>query len=158
MTGRRVLLGLIGANIQNSLSPVLHENACAAAGIHGYYHLMDLDHLPGRRLEELIDAARNAGFQGVNVTFPCKEAVLPLLDDVTDEARQIGAVNTVTIGADGRLVGYNTDRTGFRLSFEETLGRAAIAGKTAAADRRRRRRPRGCLRASGFGRGARPRP
>jgi shikimate dehydrogenase len=132
MTGRRVLLGLIGAHIQNSLAPALHEDACAAAGIHGYYHLMDLERLPGRRLEDVLDAVRNAGFQGVNVTFPCKEAVLPLLHDVSDEARQIGAVNTVTIGADGRTVGYNTDRIGFRLSFEEALGRAAIAGKTAA--------------------------
>ena len=131
MTGRRVLLGLIGANIQKSLSPVLHESACAAAGMHGYYHLMDLDHLPGRRLEDLIDAVRDAGFQGVNITFPCKEAILPLLHAVSDEAREIGAVNTVTVGADGRTVGYNTDRVGFRRSFEETLGRAAIAGKTA---------------------------
>jgi shikimate dehydrogenase len=132
MTGRRVLLGLIGANIQRSLSPALHEHACSAAGMHGYYHLMDLDRLPGRRLEDLFDAVRNAGFQGVNITFPCKEAILPLLHQVSDEADEIGAVNTVTIGADGRTVGYNTDRVGFRRSFEETLGRAAIAGKTAA--------------------------
>jgi shikimate dehydrogenase len=130
MTGRRVLLGLIGANVQKSLSPVLHERACAAAGMHGYYHLMDLDRLPGRSIEAVLSAVRNAGFQGVNVTFPCKEAVLPLLDEVSAEARQIGAVNTVTIDAAGRTAGYNTDRIGFRRSVEETLGQAAVAGQT----------------------------
>ena len=69
-----------------------------------------------------------AGFAGVNVTFPCKEAVLPLLDEVSPEARLIGAVNTVTIDRDGRTKGYNTDRIGFRRGFEETLGR--IEGET----------------------------
>jgi shikimate dehydrogenase len=120
---RRVLIGLIGANIGKSLSPALHEDAFAAAGMRGHYHLMDLDQLPGRRLEDLLLAARMAGFAGVNVTFPCKEAVLPLLDEVSPEARLIGAVNTVTIDRDGRTKGYNTDRIGFRRGFEEMLGR-----------------------------------
>jgi shikimate dehydrogenase len=125
---RRVLVGLIGANIQKSLSPALHEDAFAAAGMCGHYHLMDLDRLPGRSLEELLNAARTAGFAGVNITYPCKEAVLPLLDEVSEEARQIGAVNSVTIDRDGRTKGYNTDRIGFRRGFEETLGR--IEGET----------------------------
>jgi shikimate dehydrogenase len=127
---RRALVGLIGANIQKSLSPRLHEDAFAAAGIRGYYHLMDLDLLPGRSAGDLLAAARALGFTGLNVTFPCKEAVLPLLDDVSAEARQIGAINTVTIDADGRTCGHNTDRPGFRMSFEERLGRAAVAGKS----------------------------
>ena len=78
---QRMLVGLIGANIQKSLSPALFEDACAAAGIRGHYHLMDLDHLPGRSLGGPVAAARTAGFRGVNVTYPCKEAVLPLLDE-----------------------------------------------------------------------------
>ena len=127
---KRTLVGLIGANIEKSLSPVLHEDAFAAAGIRGHYHLMDLERLPGRTLAELLGAAGTAGFAGVNVTYPCKEAVLPLLDDVSAEARQIGAVNTVTIDKNRRTTGYNTDRVGFRLSFEEALGRGAVAGKT----------------------------
>ncbi len=126
-----VLVGLIGANIQRSLSPALFEDFCAALGRSGHYHLMDTDLLPGRRLEDLLAAARTAGFAGVNVTYPFKEAVLALLDEISDEARQIGAVNTVTIGRDGTTRGYNTDRTGFRRSFEEKLGREAVAGKTA---------------------------
>lgn len=126
----RALVGLIGANIQKSLSPALHEDAFAAAGIRGHYHLMDIDRLPGRALADVLGAVRVAGFAGVNITYPCKEAVLPLLDAVSPEARQIGAVNTVTIDARGRMTGYNTDRFGFSASFEGTLGRAAVAGKS----------------------------
>ena len=128
---QRMLAGLIGANIQKSLSPALQEDACAAAGIRGHYHLMDLDVLPGRNLEILLDAARTAGFAGVNVTFPCKEAVLPLLDAVSPEARQIGAVNTVIFDGRGRTTGHNTDRIGFRRAFEDALGRDLVGGKTA---------------------------
>ena len=127
---RRMLVGLIGANIQKSLSPALHEDALAAAGMHGHYHLMDLDRLPGRGLADLLSAARTAGFAGVNITYPCKQSVMPLLDDVSPEARQIGAVNTVTIAGDGRTKGYNTDRIGFRRAFEETLGKDAASGKS----------------------------
>jgi shikimate dehydrogenase len=128
---RRVLAGLIGANIQKSLAPALHEDACAAAGMHGLYHLMDLDALPGRTLESLVDAVRMAGFAGVNVTYPCKEAVLPLLDEVSAEARQIGAVNTVIIDAAGRTTGHNTDRTGFRRAFADAFGGAAVRDRAA---------------------------
>ena len=127
----RMLVGLIGANIQKSLSPALFEDACAAKGIRGHYHLMDMDQLPGRSLTDLLHAARTAGFKGVNVTYPCKETVVPLLDGLSPEARQIGAVNTVTIGADGRTTGYNTDRIGFRRAFEEQLGAELVAGKAA---------------------------
>lgn len=128
---KRLLVGLIGANIQGSLSPALHEDAFAAAGVAGHYHLMDLDRLPGRRLDDLIAAARTAGFAGVNVTYPCKEAAVKLVDALSTEARQIGAVNTITFDRDGRATGHNTDRIGFRRSFEETLGAAAVAGRAA---------------------------
>ena len=131
MNETRFLVGLIGRNILNSLSPALHEDAFASANLRGYYHLMDLDDLPGRRLPDLLGAVRVAGFAGVNVTFPCKEAVLPLLDDISAEAREIGAVNTVTIARDGRMVGHNTDRAGFRCSVEEQIGRDRVAGRTA---------------------------
>lgn len=130
MSGRRVLVGLIGANIMKSLSPALHADAFVAAGIDGYYHLMDIDHLPGRQLPQLLDAVRTAGFSGTNVTFPFKQDVLALLDEVEREAAQIGAVNTVTIARDGSTTGYNTDRRGFRRSFEEGLGRASTEGAT----------------------------
>jgi shikimate dehydrogenase len=126
----RTLVGLIGANIQQSLSPALHEDAFAAIGTVGHYHLMDVDVLPGRRLDALLAAARTAGFAGVNVTFPFKEAVIPLLDSVSEEARQIGAVNTVVIDATGRTTGHNTDRSGFRAAFIEAFGADAARGRT----------------------------
>ena len=131
MTHRRVLVGLIGANISRSLSPALHQDAFAAAGIEGYYHLMDVERLPGRSLAQLLDAARAMGFAGLNVTYPFKLDVLARLDRVDDEAAQIGAVNTVTIAADGRMTGFNTDRCGFRRHFESSLGRSAANGASA---------------------------
>jgi len=130
MSGHRALVGLIGANIQRSLSPALHEDAFAAHAMRGHYHLMDVDVGARRSLGELLEGVRATGFLGVNVTFPYKEAVLPLLDEVSPEARQIGAVNTVTIDRDGRTQGYNTDRVGFRRSFEEGLGRASVEGQS----------------------------
>ncbi|MGA3004634.1 MAG: shikimate dehydrogenase [Acetobacteraceae bacterium] len=131
MFNRQALIGLLGANIMKSLAPALHIDAFAAAGITGHYHLMDVDQLPGRTLQSLLDAVKTAGFVGVNVTFPFKQAVIPLLDTLSPEARQIGAVNTVVIGKTGHTTGYNTDRSGFRLNFEDGLGRAAAEGKTA---------------------------
>lgn len=131
MSAAATLVGLIGANIMKSLSPALHEDAFAAAGLRGHYHLLDLQRLPGRTLKDLLAAVTNAGFAGVNVTFPCKEAIMPLLDEISADARQIGAVNTVTVSDHGRTVGYNTDRIGFRRSFKEGLGRASVEGKTA---------------------------
>ena len=124
----RKLLGLIGANIGGSLAPALHEDACAAAGIVGHYHLMDVDVLVGRRLEDLFAAVRAAGFAGINVTYPFKEAVIPLLDALSPEAGEIGAVNTVTIDGTGRAVGHNTDRSGFRQAFAEAFGAQRARG------------------------------
>ena len=131
MFNRQALIGLIGANIMKSLAPALHIDAFAAARITGHYHLMDVDQLPGRTLKGLLDAVKSAGFLGVNITFPFKQEVMPLLDELSTEARQTGAVNTVVIGRDGRTAGHNTDRSGFRLNFEDGLGRAAAEGKTA---------------------------
>lgn len=124
MSGRR-LVGLIGTNIGKSLSPFLHEDAFAAAGVIGHYHLMDVSVLQGRRLEDLLAAARTAGFAGVNVTHPFKEAVIPLLDSVSAEAREIGAVNTVVFDKSGATTGHNTDCSGFRQAFLEALGEDA---------------------------------
>jgi shikimate dehydrogenase len=124
----RMLIGLIGRNIMSSLAPVLHEDACAAAGMVGHYHLMDADVLGGRTLEQLLSAARTAGFAGVNVTFPFKEAVIPLLDALSPEAAEIGAVNTVVFDS-GKATGHNTDRFGFRAAFREELGEACVRGR-----------------------------
>jgi shikimate dehydrogenase len=113
-----------------SLSPVLFADAFAAAGIDGFYHLLDVDHLPGRRLPQLLDAIKTAGFAGTNITYPFKQDILPLLDAVDPEAAQVGAINTVAISPDGRTTGYNFDRRGWRHSFEESLGAASAQGAT----------------------------
>lgn len=126
----RYLVGLIGTNIMKSLSPALHEDAFAAAGAHGFYHLMDLGVMQ-RSLQEVVASLYTVGFAGVNVTFPFKEEVIRHLNDVSSQAREIGAVNTVVIGPDGRTTGYNTDRIGFRRGFEEALGGAAAKDKAA---------------------------
>jgi shikimate dehydrogenase len=130
MKKRRMLVGLIGANIQGSMSPALFASAFAAAAIDGYYHLLDVDRLPERRLPQLLEAIRAASFAGANVTYPFKQEIIPLLDVVDPEAAQIGAVNTVSIAPDGRTTGYNFDRRGWRDSFLEVLGRRSAQGKT----------------------------
>jgi shikimate dehydrogenase len=123
-----VLIGLIGANIMGSLSPALFADAFAAAGIDGFYHLIDVDRMPERRLAQLLDAIRTAGFAGANITYPFKQEVIALLDAVDPEAAQTGAINTVAIAPDGRITGYNFDRRGWRHSFEETFGRDGAQG------------------------------
>jgi shikimate dehydrogenase len=130
MSKRKVLLGLIGANIMGSLSPALFADAFAAAGIDGFYHLMDVDCLRERRLPKLLDAIKAAGFSGTNITYPFKRDILPLLDAVDPEAAQIGAINTVAIAENGRTTGYNFDRRGWRHSFEESLGPESARGAT----------------------------
>ncbi len=90
---------------------------------------MDVSTLQGRRLEDLLTAARTAGFAGVNITHPFKEAVIPLLDAVSTEATEIGAVNTVVFDKSGRTTGHNTDCSGFRQAFIETFGADAVRGQ-----------------------------
>jgi shikimate dehydrogenase len=128
ITMNRMLVGLIGRNIMSSLAPALHEDAFAASGMVGHYHLMDVDVLGGRTVEQLLSAVRSAGFAGINVTFPFKEAVMPLLDSLSAEAAEIGAVNTVVFDKNGRSTGHNTDRSGFRAAFREELGEARVRG------------------------------
>ncbi len=109
---RKFLTGLIGAPIAQSASPAMHEHAADALGVRCHYQLIEVAGADQVRLRALLDGVKNFGFAGVNVTFPYKEAVVPLLDELSDGARAIGAVNTVVV-REGRLVGYNTDATGF---------------------------------------------
>ena len=122
MDDRRVLLGLIGSPIAHSAAPAMHEAAGRATGMRVHYQLIDVPGADAATLRLLLEGVRRLGFAGVNVTFPYKEAVLPLLDAIAPEAAPIGAVNTV-VARDGRLTGHNTDTTGFA---------AAITGEIAA--------------------------
>jgi len=119
---RKVLIGLIGAGIQQSLSPALHEEEARYHGMRLHYQLIDLDRSASSALQlpTLLSAARIMGFAGCNVTYPCKQAVIPYLDSLSDEARAMGAVNTIVI-RDGQLVGHNTDGSGWARGFTHAL-------------------------------------
>ena len=119
---KSVLAGLIGAGIQASLTPAMHEREGDAQGLRYLYRLIDLDALglTADALPELLQAAQRTGFTGLNITFPCKQSIIPLLDDLSPEARGIGAVNTVVL-ADGRAIGHNTDCLGFAEGFRRGL-------------------------------------
>lgn len=120
MPERRALLGLIGAPIAHSAAPAMHEAAGAATGVRVHYQLIEVPGADTAMLRILLEAVRRMGFAGVNVTFPYKEAVLPLLDAIAPEAAPIGAVNTVVV-KDGQLIGYNTDTTGFAAAIAEDI-------------------------------------
>jgi shikimate dehydrogenase len=126
MGGERYLVGLVGAGIAASLSPALHEREAAALGLSCDYELLDLDELgvAAQEVGTLVADARCAGFAGLNVTHPCKQLVLPYVDDVSAQADTLGAVNTIVF-TDGRASGHNTDWPGFEQSFARGLPGAA---------------------------------
>lgn len=122
---RTVLAGLIGAGIQASRTPAMHEREGDAQGLRYLYRLIDLDALgvDATALPDLLAAAEHMGYTGLNITFPCKQAVIPLLDELSEEARGIGAVNTVVL-RDGKRIGHNTDCLGFAEGFRRNLSDA----------------------------------
>ena len=122
----RVLTGLVGRGILRSRSPWLHEQEGDAQGLRAVYALFDFTDRgwDDARLADVLEAAQLVGFAGLNITFPFKQAVIPLLDELSDGARAIGAVNTVAFH-DGKRIGYNTDVTGFATSFKAGLPGAA---------------------------------
>jgi quinate/shikimate dehydrogenase (NAD+) len=115
-------VGLVGAGIDASLSPALHEREAAALGIDYAYELLDIDDLGvvPEAVGELVGRARRSGFRGLNVTHPCKQLVLGCLDELSSHATTLGAVNTVVFEGE-RALGYNTDWPGFAESFARGL-------------------------------------
>jgi len=109
---KKLLTGLIGAPIAHSASPAMHERAAEALGLRGHYQLIEVAGADAAGLAMMLEGVRRLGFAGVNVTFPYKEAVVPLLDELAPAAATMAAVNTV-VARDGRLIGHNTDTTGF---------------------------------------------
>jgi shikimate dehydrogenase len=116
---------LIGSGVGPSLTPALHEREGARHGLRYTYKTVDITALgvPPQAVGDLVDAARAFGFDGLNITHPCKQLVLPHLDALSPEAEALGAVNTVVL-AGGRAVGHNTDVTGFARSFARGLPEA----------------------------------
>ena len=124
----KLLCGLIGAGIQRSLTPAMQEEEARAQGLRLHYQLIDLDQTGqgAEALPTLLHAARTMGFAGLNITYPCKQAAIPLLDEMSDEARAMGAVNTVVFRG-GKTVGHNTDGSGWRWGFERALPAADLS-------------------------------
>jgi shikimate dehydrogenase len=125
---KKLLVGLIGSGIQRSLSPAMHEREAMHHGVALHYQLIDLSLFSegSRALEGLLIAAAQMGFAGLNITYPCKQQVIPYLDELSDEARAMNAVNTV-IFKDGRRYGFNTDGLGWTWGFERTLPQADVS-------------------------------
>src|ERR1041385_3206041 len=105
----------------SSAAPAMHEAAAAALGLSAHYRLIDVAGADRAKLNAMLDGVRLLGFSGVNVTFPYKEAVIPLLDALSANAAAIGTANTVVV-RDGKLTGHNTDATGFAAAFKAVLG------------------------------------
>jgi shikimate dehydrogenase len=120
------LLGLIGSPIMSSAAPFMHEAAAEALGLRAHYRLIDVAGAEESGLRAMLDGVRLLGFSGVNVTFPYKEAVVPLLDALSPGAAAIGTANTVVV-RDGKLTGHNTDSTGFARAFKAVLGSPGAA-------------------------------
>lgn len=113
--------GLIGQPVAGSKSPWVHEQVFKQAGIEADYCCFNVE---ATSLESAVKGLVALGFKGFNVTVPYKEAILPLLDEVSPQAKVLGAVNTVNI-CDGRLVGYNTDGLGLEAVLSRHLGALA---------------------------------
>jgi shikimate dehydrogenase len=124
-------LGLIGFPVEQSLSPVLHRAALHHSGLSGDYRLFPIPPFPEGELkmENMFTELRAGVLDGVNVTIPHKQNVIPFLDGLSDTAQAIGAVNTIT-RVDGKLVGDNTDAPGFLIDLIIFLDSCPIEIKT----------------------------
>lgn len=130
MTQKRDILraGLIGFGIQRSLTPAMHMREGEAQGVDYRYDLIDLNErkLGPEDLDALVAEAEQRGFCGLNITYPCKQRILPLLTDISEDARKLGAVNTVIL-RDGKRIGHNTDWWGFAQGLYRQLPDADLS-------------------------------
>ncbi|MHC1685767.1 MAG: shikimate dehydrogenase [Clostridiaceae bacterium] len=108
------LYGLIGEKLSHSVSPEIHYEILKKSNIQGNYSLYEI---PKEEIHKVVDSFKLLGYKGVNVTIPYKLDIMEYLDEVSDEAKQIGAVNTLYF-KDGKALGYNTDYYGFGMMLE----------------------------------------
>ncbi len=107
---------LLGYPLGHSISPAMHNAALQACGLRGWQY--EKLALPPDRMNEMLEALRAPDCPGANVTIPHKQAIIPFLDDLSETALKIGAVNTI-VKRDGKLIGENTDAPGFVQSLHE---------------------------------------
>lgn len=115
--------GLIGEQLGHSLSPEIHNHLFKLATIDAIYNLFCV---PKEQSHQIVDSLKTLGIKGSNVTIPYKEMVMDQLDELSDEARKIGAVNTIAI-REGKAIGYNTDYYGFGKIL--SYGNIAVQGR-----------------------------
>ena len=135
ITGKTKILGVIGAPIAHSLSPIIQNAALHEAGLDYVYTAFPVHR---EALASAVCGLRDAGVVGFNVTIPFKTEIMPLLDALSEDAQRIRAVNTVVIASDGTMTGHNTDVTGFLAGFAArgialTGKRAVLIGAGGAA-------------------------
>jgi len=115
INGKTKIIGIIGKNIENSLSPLIHNQII-------FKYSLNFCYLPFKvtenDLSQAIQGIKALNIRGVNITFPYKEKVIEFLDELEESARRIGAVNTI-VNNKGILTGYNTDVIGFKKSLQE---------------------------------------
>jgi shikimate dehydrogenase len=121
------LVGLVGDGVMPSLTPHMHEREADVQGLRYLYRPIDLLDLglTGDSVGRLLQGASDLGFNGLNITHPCKQLVLQHLDEVSADALKLGAVNTVVI-EDGRFIGHNTDFSGFAAALATGLPGAKL--------------------------------
>lgn len=122
-TMRDYLVGLLGQGIGHSLTPPMHVAEAAHLGIDYEYRVLDLLEL-GEEPGAVLRRVRDEGYSALNVTFPYKQLVIPLLDELSPDAARLDAVNLILF-RDGRAIGHNTDWTGFRSALLDGLPDAA---------------------------------
>ncbi|OPL09351.1 MAG: shikimate dehydrogenase [delta proteobacterium ML8_F1] len=115
ITGKTRLIGLLGSPIRHSVSPMMHNTAFEHLGLDYVYLVFEVDH---DNLDDAVKAMKTLDVAGFNVTMPNKQKVIPLLDEITESARIIDAVNAVK-NERGRLIGDNTDGKGFVMSLTD---------------------------------------
>jgi len=126
INGKAKIIGIIGKNTENSLSPLIHNQIILKYSLNFCYLPFKVTE---NDLSQAIQGIRALSIKGVNVTFPYKEKVIEFLDEVEESARRIGAVNTI-VNNKGILTGYNTDVIGFKKSLQED-GKFVIKEKKA---------------------------
>lgn len=126
---RRWALGLVGSPVSHSLSPTLHAAAFASTGLVGSYTAFEAPDAAAR--DVALARLRHGALDGLNVTIPWKTAVVERCDQLSGDAAQLGAINTVVRATDGSLTGHNTDVSGLRAALAEA-GVAALDGRPCA--------------------------
>ncbi len=125
---KKILFALLGKNLSHSFSPLMFNFYFRKLNLN--YHYFPIS-LPEESLLELLNKARNSSILGMNVTIPYKEKIIPLLDELDSVSNKIRAVNVIK-NKNGRLIGYNTDFSGFKRALEKynflDLKRAVILG------------------------------